>query len=87
MAEICEVCDISEFQAIARFFENNLESIKFLRSHGILPSSVKCGNCGNSCTLRQDKPIWQCNFRIPIPRTKKKRLLTFQLRDYKGTFE
>ena len=85
MAEVCEGCQLTDFQAIARFFENNVESVQFLRDHGAITSSVNCGNCGNLGTLRKDKPIWQCNFRVKIPKTKrKKKNVTFPLVPTRG---
>ena len=57
MADACEECQLTEFEAIACFFENNVESLKFWSNYGVIASSVNCANCGKPCTLRQDKPI------------------------------
>ena len=85
MDNICEGCELTEFQAIKNFYEEPEASITFLRNHGVLPTSVTCPKCSKPCTLRSDRPTWQCNGKISVPKTKKRKRCGFFVSDYKGT--
>ena len=59
MAE-CDNCNFTYYEFIVKFFNNNEESVKFLRSHGILPKEVICPNCNEPCVYREDRQRWRC---------------------------
>ena len=84
MEALCVGCCLTEYKVIAKFLQKNI-STAFLQEHGVLPSSVTCPNCNTPCTLRNDKPLWQCNTRIKVPKPKKKRD-NFSTSDYKCSF-
>ena len=55
MAELCSNCETKYFKFFCDFYESNQQSIIFLRSHRVLPSSVIYQKCENPCAYREDK--------------------------------
>ena len=86
MNSLCEGCHVTEFEAIVKFFNNNEEALVFLRKHGVLPNTVTCPTCDKPCVLRKDRPTWQCNSKVSVPKTRKRKNCGFATPDYKGTF-
>ena len=77
---------MTEYEAIARFYENNSESLRFFREHGVLPKEVNCPKCTTPCVLRSDRPQWQCTSKIRKPKRKKRVACGAVISDFKGSF-
>ena len=45
MVPSCEGCVLRGYKAIAKFYENNGESLRFCREHGVLPKAVNFPKC------------------------------------------
>ena len=86
MSPLCEGCPRGIGSIFQTCFENNEASIAFLRSHGVLPTSVQCPTCKRDCIFREDKHLWRCTNSYVIPKTKKRRLCNYTISDYHGTF-
>lgn len=84
---MCEGCQVTYFQCIARFFEKNDISRQFLREHGVLSSVVHCPKCEKECSLREDgQYIWRCSGSVKIAKTKRRRYCDYSVSDFNGTF-
>ena len=86
MATVCAGCENSLYADAVKYSHNNKNAINAFRSHGVLPSLVLCKKCGNKCTLRSDRPTWQCNHKVSVPKQKKKVPCGFAISDYKDSF-
>ena len=67
----CDKCSFDHFQVIAEFYNNDVMSLSFLRSHSVLPSEIICPHCSFKCINREDQRIWCCRKSSVIPKTKK----------------
>lgn len=81
----CDGCEYNYFKTIADFYENDDKSILFLRSHGVLPSTVICPNCGSACLYREDQKLWCCTHAYYLPKTRKRRYCNFSVADIEGS--
>ena len=77
-------CSMDYYSAIVFFHSNEERAIKFLREHGVLPTSVKCSKCKSNCTLREDKGVWRCHKRTTKDSMRVR--CGFAIQDRKGTF-
>ena len=81
----CQSCSFNYYSCIVQFFESNEESMEFLCSHGVLPTTVTCSHCKSLCTYRKDQKTWRCWKRISVPKSKKT-MCSFTISDFKGSF-
>ena len=81
----CQSCSFNYYNCIVQFFENDEKSMEFLRSHGVLPTTVTCPHCKSLCTYRKDQKTWRCRKRISVPKSKKT-TCSFTISDFKGSF-
>lgn len=86
----CSGCDYDYFGVIAKFHGeyNGTSDIceEFFRTHGVLPSSVKCPKCGKNCTYQDERRTWRCNGVVKIAKTKRYKRCDFSHSHRKGTF-
>ena len=81
----CQLYSFSYYSCIVQFFENDEKSMEFLRSHGVLPTTVTCAHCKSLCYFRRDQKIRRCQKRISVPKSKKT-TCRFTISDFKGSF-
>ena len=72
MSSDCSGCSPTEYDVIAANHKNNKNALSTLISHGVVPASCVCPNCGSNCYLREDQNLFQCNGTYLRPKTKKK---------------
>ena len=72
-------------QLYCPFFWKRWENMEFLRSHGVLPTTVTCPHCKSLCNYRRDQKTWHCWKRISVPKSKKT-TCSFNISDFKGFF-
>lgn len=86
MGDGCLECSPVYYEVFANCFRNNEASVKLFQAHGVLSEELTCPNCGNKCTLWEDKHLFCCYDTYCLPKTKKRLRCGYSVSLFKGSF-
>ena len=84
--ELCDGCEFEEYKLVSEAFENDENSLRIFRSHGVLPTNVKCPRCNRDCTYYGERRLWRCTGHSTPAKKKRRRSCSFSASDNQGTF-
>ena len=84
--DLCQGCDMKEFEMIKKYYDNDQAAIELLRHHGCLPVSCKCPKCDRDLRYNENERMWRCTGSKKIPGVKKRSYCGGKISDNSGTF-
>ena len=85
-SSLCSGCQFDFLEFNSKFYNKDLDSVRFFRDHSVLPLEVKCPRCDSQCVFREDQGIWRCCSSVKVPKIKKRKLCGFSVSERTGTF-